>query len=361
LPEFHRTQGSKRAQRTNYNDGDDMSHWTSHRIATARRQAIAATLTALAGLAVCVPAQAQPKELIFAISAAPGSLQQETAAEFTRRVNAKLAGKAVMKLFDNSQLGSDKDLLQKLKLGSVHVSMPSSIMSSIADEFAIYELPFLVKDRAHVARINEKIFWPQIAPKAEAKGYKVLGVWENGIRHITNNKRPINTPADLAGLKIRVPKSKWRVMMFERWGANPTPMAFSEVFVALQTGVMDGQENPNTNVWGAKFQEVQKYLSLTSHVYTPSFATVGKDAFAKLDPAIQTVLSETAREMEKWALEKGAAEDSDLEAKLKAAGMQVNVANRAAFVEASKPVYEEFGKSLPSGKAMIDAALKLAD
>jgi tripartite ATP-independent transporter DctP family solute receptor len=288
-------------------------------------------------------------------------LQQITAAEFTKRVNEKLAGKAVMKLFDNSQLGSDKDLMQKLKLGSVHVSMPSSIMSSISDEFAIYELPFLVKDRAHVAAINEKIFWPQIAPKAEAKGYKVIGVWENGIRHISNSKRPIVTPADLAGLKIRVPQSKWRVMMFERWGANPTPMAFSEVFVAMQTGVMDGQENPLTNIWGAKFHEVQKYLSLTGHVYTPSFATVGKAAFDKLDPAIQKALADTGRELESWAMARGAEDDKDLESKLKAGGMQVNVANRAAFVGASAPVYEEFGKTVPGGKAMIDAALKLGE
>ncbi|MCL4745832.1 MAG: TRAP transporter substrate-binding protein [Burkholderiaceae bacterium] len=331
------------------------------RIRCAGRRRVAIAVLAAATLPGFSAAQAQPKELVFAISAAPGSLQQETAAEFTRRVNARLAGKAAMKLFDNSQLGKDQDLMQKLKLGSVHVSMPSSIMASIADEFALYELPFLVKDRSHVAAINEKIFWPQIAPKAEAKGYKVLGVWENGVRHITNSKRPINTPADLAGLKIRVPQSKWRVMMFERWGANPTPMAFSEVFVALQTGVMDGQENPNTNVWGAKFHEVQKYLSLTSHVYTPSFATVGKAVFDKLDPEIQKALSDTAREMEVWAREKGAAEDAELEAKLKAGGMQVNVANRASFVTASKPIYDEFAKALPSGKGMIDTALKLAD
>lgn len=329
--------------------------------ASSRRRALALALAGATALSAPALAQAQGQELIFAISAAPGSLQQLTAAEFTKRVNQKLAGKATMKLFDNSQLGGDKDLMQKLKLGSVHVSMPSTIMSSIADEFAIYELPFLVKDRAHVAAINEKIFWPQIAPKTEAKGYKVIGVWENGIRHITNSKRPINTPEDLAGLKIRVPQSKWRVMMFQKWGANPTPMAFSEVFVALQTGVMDGQENPNTNVWGAKFHEVQKYLSLTGHVYTPSFATVGKAAFDKLDPAIQKVLVDTGREMEAWALERGATDDKDLEAKLKAGGMQVNVANRAAFVAASKPVYEEFGKAVPGGKAMIDAALKLAD
>ncbi|MEZ5650012.1 MAG: TRAP transporter substrate-binding protein [Burkholderiaceae bacterium] len=304
---------------------------------------------------------AAPQEIIFGISAATGSLQQLTAAEFTRRVNEKLAGKAEVKLFDSSQIGKDKDLMQKLKLGSVHLSMPSSIMSSIADEFAVFDMPFLVKDRTHVAAIVDKLFWRELAPKAEAKGYKILGVWENGIRNISNNIRPIVVPADLNGLKIRTPKSKWRVMMFETWGANPTPMAFSEVFVALQTGVMDGQENPNTNIWSAKFQEVQKYLSVTGHVYTPSYIATGAAAFAKLDPQIQQVLADTALDMQAWAREQGAAEDKDLQDKLAAAGMQVNVADRAAFVAASKPIYEEFAKSVPGGQQLIDAALSLAN
>jgi len=329
-----------------------------------RRQLRAAIVAAgaFAASAVLLPStvSAQGKEIIFAISATTGSLQQQTAAEYTRRVNEKLAGKATVKLFDNSQLGKDKDLLQKIKLGSVHLSMPSSIMSSISDEFALFDMPFLVKDRAHVGAIVDQVFWPKIAPKAETKGYRILGVWENGVRNITNSKQAINTPADLAGLKIRTPKSKWRVRMFETWGANPTPMAFSEVFVALQTGVMDGQENPNTNIWSAKFQEVQQHLSVTGHVYSPSYLTTGKTVFASLDPAVQTVLADTALEMQAWAREKGAASDAELQAKLEAAGMKVNVADRQAFVTASTPIYAEFAKEVPDGQALIDTAMSLS-
>ena len=242
---------------------------------------------ALAG----VEAGAQ-QEIIFGISAKPGSLQQLTAAEFTRRANERLAGKAEVKLFDSAQLGKDKELMQKLKLGTVHLALPSSIMSSVADEFGLFDMPFLVKDRDHLGRIEEALFWSDMAPAAEAKGYKVLAVWENGIRHITNNARPIMTPADLDGVKLRTPKSKWRVIMFKAWGANPTPMAFSEVFVALQTGVIDGQENPYTNIWAAKFAEVQKYLSVTGHVYSPAYPTAGKAAFEKLPADVQEVLAE---------------------------------------------------------------------
>jgi tripartite ATP-independent transporter DctP family solute receptor len=325
-----------------------------------QKRAIALTGVGLAALlGFSNQAQAE-EEIIFGISAKPGSLQQITAAEFTKRANEKLAGKATVKLFDSAQLGKDKELMQKLKLGTVHIALPSSIMSSVADEFGVFDMPFLVQDRDHLAKIEEEIFWSDIAPAAEDKGYQVLAVWENGIRHITNNKRPINTPADLDGIKLRTPKSKWRVKMFEQWGANPTPMAFSEVFVALQTGVIDGQENPYTNIWSAKFPEVQKYLSVTGHVYSPAYPTAGKEAFAKLDPEIQKLLMETALELEGWAREKGATGDDELRGKLEAAGMEVNVADRAAFVEASKPVYDTYATEFPKGGELVDKALSLA-
>ncbi len=318
-------------------------------------------LIAAAGLALAgVSAQAQ-QEIIFGISAKPGSLQQRTAAEFTKRANERLAGKAEVKLFDSAQLGKDKELMQKLKLGTVHIALPSSIMSSVADEFGLFDMPFLVKDREHLGRVEDKVFWSEIAPAAETKGYQVLAMWENGIRHITNNKQPINTPADLSGIKLRTPKSKWRVIMFKTWGANPTPMSFSEVFVALQTGVIDGQENPYTNIYAAKFSEVQKYLSVTGHVYSPAYPTAGKAAFAKLPADVQKVLAETAMEMSAWARAEGAKGDDELKGKLAAAGMQVNVADRAAFVSASKPIYDQFASEVPVGKSLIEKALSLSD
>ncbi len=317
----------------------------------------AATISAVAAFAL--PASAA-QEIVFGIGAKPGSLQQVTAAEFTKRANERLGDKATVKLFDSGQLGKDKELMQKLKLGSVHITLPSSIMSSIAGEFGVFDMPFLIKDRAHVQKIESEMLPKDLAPAAEAKGYEVLAMWENGVRHITNNSKPINTPADLKGLKIRTPKSTWRVKMFTEWGANPTPMSFSEVFVALQTGVIDGQENPYTNIHSAKFSEVQKYLSVTGHVYSPAYPTVGKAAFAKLDPEIQKVLRETAIEMAVWAREKGGAADGDLKGKLEAAGMSVNVADRQAFVDASAPIYDQFAKEVPNGKALIDKALSLA-
>ena len=329
---------------------------------SSRSIAAAVCLALAAAVAFLSPGRAlAEEEIIFGISAKPGSLQQLTAAEFTRVANKRLTGKATVKLFDSAQLGKDKELMQKLKLGTVHIALPSSIMSSVADEFGLFDMPFLVKDRAHMTRIENDLFWNEIAPTAEAKGYRVLAVWENGVRHITNNVRPIDKPADLSGIKLRTPKSKWRVKMFSQWGANPTPMSFSEVFVALQTGVIDGQENPYTNIWAAKFAEVQKYLTVTGHVYSPAYPTMGKGVYENMDAELRAILEATARDVATWARLKGAGMDGNLQRKLAEAGMQVNVADRAAFVEASKPVYAEFAKEVKAGQALIDATLELAD
>lgn len=314
-----------------------------------------------AALAVMAGTASAQEEIIFGISAATGSLQEQSASEFARRANEKLGDTAVVKVFDSSQLGKDKDMLQKIKLGTMHLTLPSSIMPEIAPEYAIFDLPFLVADRDHLARIDETFFKDVLVPAAEAQGYRPLAVWENGFRQITNNERPINTPADLEGLKIRTPNSSWRVAMFDEYGANPTPMAFSEVFVALQTGVIDGQENPLTNIVGGKLDEVQEYLSMSGHVYSPAYPTVGVTAFEKLDPEIQDVLTETAQEVALWAREQGESQDGALLEELKAGGMKVNTADRAAFVEASKPLYEKFATEVEGGQEMIDQVLSLAD
>jgi tripartite ATP-independent transporter DctP family solute receptor len=312
----------------------------------------------LAAGPLAAPLHAQT-EIKFGHVGEPGSLFAASAEEFARRANAKLGGKAKVVVYGSSQLGGDKELLQKLKLGTVDIALPSTVMSSEADLFGVFEMPYLVKDRAHMGRIEKEVFWPRLAPEAEKKGLKVIAVWENGYRHITNSRRPINTPEDLKGIKLRVPEGKWRVKMFQAYGANPSPMKFSEVFTALQTGVMDGQENPFTQIYSAKFQEVQKFLSLSGHVYTPAYATVGAKKWASLPDDVRKSLEETARETQAFVYQTASKAEGDLLDKLKAAGMQVNTPNKDAFVAASKPVYEEFAKEVTGAKDVIDRAIAL--
>lgn len=317
-------------------------------------------IPAALALALAANAHAQTIELKLGNTSSPSASQTAAANEFARRVNEKLAGKVKLTVYPNSQLGNENELLQKLKIGTVDFSQPSTVMSTVAGEFGVFDMPYLIKDRAHMARFRDEVFWKDIAPKTEGQGIKVIAVWENGFRHITNNVRPINKPEDLKGIKLRVPPGIWRAKMFQAYGASPSPMQFSELFVALQTGVMDGQENPLTNIWGAKLQEVQKYLSLTNHVYSPSFLAVGAARWKRLPADVAKQIEEIARGTQSWVLENEAKEDGILLDKLKQSGIQINTADRDAFVKASTPIYDEFAKEVPGGKALIDKALALA-
>ncbi len=327
-------------------------------IPAALRATRRAALVIIAGAGACLiaaPAVAQT-EIKLGHVGEPGSLFQKSADEFAKRANAKLAGKAKVIVYGSSQLGGDKEMIQKLKLGTLDMALPSTVMSSEVDIAGIFEMPYIVKDRAHMGRIEKDVFWPMIEPAIEKKGLKVLAVWENGVRHITNNKRPIKVPADLQGIKLRVPEGKWRVKMFQAYGANPSPMKFSELFTALQTGVMDGEENPLTQIYSAKLQEVQKYLSLSGHVYTPAYLTVGTKHWETLPADIRKVLEDTAKETQAFVYQAAAHDEEDLLGKLKQAGMQVNEVDKDAFVAASKSIYDDFSKEVPGAKAAIDRA-----
>jgi len=319
-----------------------------------RRAAL--VIAAAACAALVAPAAVAQTEIKLGHVGEPGSLFQKSADEFAKRANAKLGGKAKVIVYGSSQLGGDKEMIQKLKLGTLDMALPSTVMSSEVDIAGIFEMPYIVKDREHMKRIEKDVFWPMIEPAIEKKGLTVLAVWENGVRHITNNKRPIKVPGDLAGIKLRVPEGKWRVKMFQAYGANPSPMKFSELFTALQTGVMDGEENPLTQIYSAKLQEVQKYLSLSGHVYTPAYLTVGTNHWRSLPADVRQVLEDTAKETQAFVYTTAAHDEEDLLGKLKQAGMQVNDVDKDAFVAASKPIYDEFAKEVPGAQAAIDKA-----
>ncbi|MBX2867675.1 MAG: TRAP transporter substrate-binding protein [Acidiferrobacterales bacterium] len=304
---------------------------------------------------------AEKIELKFGHVGKPGSLFAASVEEFAKRANAKLGDKAEVQVFGSSQLGKDKELLQKLKLGQITFSLPSSVMSSVADEFGVFEMPYIIKSRDHMSKVQEAIGESVLQKAANAKGYHILSYWENGFRNITNNTRPVNKPEDLKGIKLRTPKGAWRVKMFKLYGANPTPMAFSEVFTALKTNVIDGQENPYAQIWSAKFQEVQKYLSVTGHVYTPAYVLVSKKGFAKLPEDVQKILTETAQETQAYVYELAAQLETDLLTKLTEGGMTVNTADKDAFIAASKPIYDEFSSSIDGGAELIKTVQDLAN
>jgi tripartite ATP-independent transporter DctP family solute receptor len=315
-------------------------------------------LAVIAATVLSATAAVAQTEIKFGHVGEPGSLFDQSAQEFAKRANAKLGDKAKVVVYGSSQLGSDGEMMKKLKLGTFDLALPSTVMSSQVPAFGVFEMPYLVKDRVHMAKIRDQVVNPTLVPIAGKAGYHIIGIWENGFRQITNSKHPIKVPDDLKGIKLRVPGGTWRVKMFKAYGANPSPLAFSEVFVALQTGVMDGQENPLAQIYPARFYEVQKYLSMTGHVYTPAYVTAGA-SWSRLPADVQKILADTAVEMQPVVYKIAAGLDDSLFKKLKDAGMQVNEADKDAFIKASKPIYEEFAKDVPGGKELIDKSLAL--
>ncbi|MCL3883197.1 TRAP transporter substrate-binding protein [Marivita sp. GX14005] len=319
----------------------------------------ATILTGVAALALPLSASAADMTLRFGHVGNPGSLFEASANAFAECANEKLGDKAEVQTFGASQLGKDRELLQKLKLGQVDFSLPSSVMSSVAPEFGVFEMPYIVKDREHMKRIQDEL-GDVFQEAALGEGYRIIGYFENGFRHITNNIRPINTPDDLEGIKLRTPNGEWRVKMFQLYGANPTPMAFSEVFTALQTNVIDGQENPYAQIASAKFQEVQDYLSITGHVYTPGYVLVAENQWQKLSEDVRAGLEACGSETQDFVYEHAAKLETELLEVIRDAGVEINEADNQAFIDASAPIYEEFSNSVDGGAELIERIQKLA-
>jgi TRAP-type transport system periplasmic protein len=326
----------------------------SRNLHPASRWLLAAALVACTGRASAAPAVIRLGHVGY-----PGSLFAITADEYARRVNEKLAGRYEVRVFHSSRLGSDEELLKGIQAGAKEMFAPSTIMSTVDPRFGVFEMPYLFKDRVHVKRVFEdpKVKAALFDP-LPAKGLRVLGAWENGFRVITNNVRPVSRPDDLRGMKLRVPGGVWRAKMFRAYGANPASIPYGEVFAALHSGVVDGQENPFPQIYGGKLHEVQKFLSLSDHVYSPAYLIVSEKFWRGLPPDVQQVLAQTAVDVGDFARSEGARLDKEILQKIQGR-LQVNEVDKDAFVRASAPVYEDFGKEVSGGKELVDRILEL--
>lgn len=316
-----------------------------------------ATLHVVAALLVSGHALAD--EIKLAHVGSPGALYDVSANFFADYANERLPEGWEVVTFGSSQLGDDQELLQKLRLGTVDLALPSSVMSSVDERFAVFELPYITQSREHVAALRNTVVPEILVPAARERGYEILSMWESGYRHITNNVRPIETPADLEGIKIRMSRSPWRVRAFEEYDANPTPMAFSEVFVALQTGVVDGQENPISIIYATKFQEVQDYLSMSGHIYAPVYLVAGS-SFEGYPEEVQEVLREAADAALGFNLDTAITLEQEQLELLREAGMEVNEVDLNAFVEATTPVHEAFAAEVEGGPELLEAVRSAA-
>lgn len=271
---------------------------------------------------------------------------------FKTLVEDRTDGKVEVKIFGNSQLGDERALVEGLQLGTVQMALTSTgPIGGFVPQAMVFDLPYLFKNRAHAYAVLDGEIGNQISKKFLNEGIRNLGYWENGFRNITNSVRPIKEPEDLSGIKIRVMESKLMLSSLKAMGASPLPMAFSEVYTALEQGTIDAQENPLAVIHANNFAEVQDYLSLTQHFYNPSLLLVSESFFAGLPQDIKNAIKVSATEAKEYERYLSVLADLKLQTALQEEGMKVNTVNKEPFIEATAPVYEEYEEVIGDGDA----------
>jgi tripartite ATP-independent transporter DctP family solute receptor len=268
-----------------------------------------------------------------------GSFAHVFLQEYKSRVEAELGSVIDVQIFMSNTLGSEEDVLQGLGLGTHHASLSASAVVQINPRAAVFDLPYLFENRAAVQVFADSEAGRLLAEGFAGRGMRLAALWDNGFRVITNSTRPIVTPEDLRGLKIRTPNSRQRVAMFNTLGANATPLAFGELYSALDQKVVDGQENPAQIVDSARLYEVQRYMSMSNHVYLPTFLLFGERYLARLPENTRATLLRVAGEMAGWTFAWGDATDAEVVQAL-ADKIAVNDVDFVAFQRAVAPLYD---------------------
>lgn len=264
-----------------------------------------------------------------------------------------------IKRFHSGSLGdqvSNIEAIDTLLLDIVTIETP---ITTIDEDMSILSLPYLFRDREHVSNVLGGEIGEELKDKLQKQGYRVIGFYEGGFRHITNNSHAIEKPGDLDGLRIRTPGSRQRVEMFNAYGANASPLPYPELYSALQTGVFDGQENPLVEVEASRFYEVQDYLSLSGHVYTVGFLLMNESRFQNLDSSVQQALLEGGEQAFNATVNFGEQADQSVVELVKENGMEVNDVNTDAFIAASQPLWGSFTEGL--SQEARDMTQRIAD
>lgn len=269
--------------------------------------------------------------------------------KFAELVNEKSGGSIEVQVFPASQIASGAKAIEFVQMDTLDIALESTMsLSNFVPEIDVLNLPFLFKDAEEVYKVLDGEAGQKLAEKAEEYGFKILGWWYNGFRDMSNSKKPIETPSDLAGLKFRIPESEVFRGAFEALGALPTSMPVSEVFTAIQLGTVDGQENPAANFINNRFNEVNEYYSETHHIFTAEPLIMSLEKFNSFSAEQQQILLDAAAEAGAYEIELGIQEEENLIEQIKNMdNVKYNKpADMQAFRDAVNPVYEKFRDTL---------------
>jgi tripartite ATP-independent transporter DctP family solute receptor len=325
-----------------------------------RRKTFIHTLLAAAAAALLpMAAHAQAVKLTLGHGAAVGNPRHDAALKFAEVLKAKSGGRIEVQVAPSGQLGDDAAMVTALRTGALDMSANSQgAVANAVPDYAAFGMPFLFTNTAQAFKVLDGPLGKELSDKSAEKGLIVLGYWDNGIRHMTNSKRAITKVEDMKGLKMRTPPDTVLVDIMQSLGAEAQQIKFAELYVALQQGVVDGQENPLMNIHASKLYEVQKHLALTSHQFQMTPFLMSKRSWDKLSEADRKAVTEAAAEA--TALQRKLSQESDdkLLADLKTKGVQVTTVDKGAFEKATSTVDDKWMAS-PIGayvKKVIAAA-----
>lgn len=311
---------------------------------------LTALLTAV-GLSLTAAPVAHALDIKLGHVLAPSHSWNKAAEGFAAQVKEQTQGRVNFILFPNGRLGNEENMLESLQNGSQSAAIiGAGSLQSIEPKFGIVELPYTWASPQQAYQAYDGELGAALAKLAHAKKLVIVSWWENGFRHLTNNRSAIKTPADLVGLKTRVTPDKMRLDTFTALGANPAPLAFGEFYSALQQKIVfDAQENPLSIIYTSSFFDVQKYLSLTNHVWSPACLVISKSTWNRISPADRKIVqtaADTWRDEQRKMITLG---DTEYVAKLKETGMEVNDVDKVPFISAVTPVWKTYESIYDAG------------
>jgi len=297
--------------------------------------------------------------LKLATMTAASHTYNQGAAKLAELVKARTNGRLEIVVYPDGQLGKgERELLEAVQQGTIDIYVGSTgPISGFSPSMAILDIPFLFENHAHVDRVLDGPVGKQLMEDLDKTGLKALAFWENGFRNLTNSKRPVRTPEEAKGLKIRTMENKIHLTAWKAIGVNAVPMAWGEVYGALQQGTIDGQENPVAVIYSSQLNEVQKYLSLTQHVYSPAIVIVSAKRWQGLSPEDREVLAKTALEVASFQRRLGRENEEKQVTELERKGMKVvRKIDKELWRKAMAPAVKEFEAVF--GREKIAAIMK---
>ncbi|NPA11823.1 MAG: TRAP transporter substrate-binding protein [Epsilonproteobacteria bacterium] len=304
----------------------------------------------------------------FSHVVSPNTPKGKAADYFAKRVEELSKGKIKVKVYPNAQLGKDKAVLRKMKFNAVQMAAPSfSKFTGLVPQLGLFDLPFLFKNEEHLHKVLDGEVGKKLLDMVTKKGYVALAYWDNGFKQLTDNKRELVRPEDAKGLKFRVMSSKVLIEQFKALGAIPVVLPFSEVYSALQQGVVDGQENTISNIYTKKFYEVQKYMTMSNHGYLGYMVVMSKRFWNKLPADMKAVIKQAIKEATQkeriWAKELNTNQLNKIKAYASKTGKlkitYLNKKQRALWERKLREIYPKFYSTI--GKDLILKAIKAGE